>query len=289
VEEIAFEQVRGTIRMRLLNFSFLLALIFSVGMVQAQTVLSAGSSHYSLLQGDKTVGSSEYTVTPTAAGYTINSRGDLHLSKLSYSFTNSQNLDHMLNLVSDQITGTVNGSPVTFAAHADPSGREFQIDVNAKGKETQNTVDRHQHLALLPDLDAAGYLLLARIGMENPQISWILIPKEEGLLVPSVYTRDANVRGRLDGRDINVLHTTVSMSAQNAINVELFYTQEGRLLETDLPQQNFFVVRDGFNLIDRPKFAPPRSPDANAPAPQQNGTPRYPAPQGAPPPQEQQQ
>jgi hypothetical protein len=183
----------------------------------------------------------------------------------------------------------VNGSPVTFTVHADPSGRDFQIDVNAKGKDTQNTVDRHQHLALLPDLDAAGYMLLTRIGMENPQISWVLIPKENGLLVPSVYTRDANVRGRIDGREIDVLHTTVAVSAQNAINVELFYTQEGRLLETDLPEQNFFVVRDGFKLINRPKFAPPRSPDANAPPPQQNGTPQYSAPEGAPPPQVQQQ
>lgn len=275
--------------MRLLGFCFVFAFVLPAGTMQAQTALSAGSSHYSVLQGDKTVGSSEYTVTPTAAGYTISSHGDLHLSKLSYSFTNSQNLDHMLNLVSDQITGTVNGSPVTFTVHADPSGRDFQIDVNAKGKDTQNTVDRHQHLALLPDLDAAGYMLLTRIGMENPQISWVLIPKENGLLVPSVYTRDANVRGRIDGREIDVLHTTVAVSAQNAINVELFYTQEGRLLETDLPEQNFFVVRDGFKLINRPKFAPPRSPDANAPPPQQNGTPQYSAPEGAPPPQVQQQ
>lgn len=275
--------------MRHLGFSFLLAFVLPAGMMQAQTALSAGSSHYSVQQGDKTVGSSEYTVTPTAAGYTISSHGDLHLSKLSYSFTNSQNLDHMLNLVSDQITGTVNGSPVTFSARADSSGRSFQIDVNAKNNDTQNTVDRHQHLALVPDLDAAGYMLLARIGMANPQISWVLIPKENGLLVPSVYTRDANVRGRLDGRDVDVLHMTVTVSAQNAINMELFYSQEGRLLEADLPEQNFFVVRDGFKLINRPKFAPPRSPDANAPPPQQNGAPQYSAPQGAPPPQVQQQ
>lgn len=275
--------------MRLLSFSFLLALVLPAGMIQAQTVLSAGSSHYSVLQGDKTVGSSEFTVTPTAAGYTISSRGELHLSKLNYSFTNSQNLDHMLNLVSDQITGTVNGSLVTFTVHADPTGREFQINVDAKGNDTPNTVDRHQHLALVPDLDAAGYTLLTRVGMENPQVSWVLIPKENGLLVPSVYTRDANVRGRMDGHDIDVLHMTVTVSAQNAINLELFYNQQGRLLEADLPEQNFFVVRDGFKLINRPKFAPPRSPDANAPPPQQNGAPQYPAPQGAPPPQIQQQ
>jgi hypothetical protein len=140
---------------------------------------------------------------------------------------------------------------------------------------------------LLPDLDASGYTLLTQIGLENPQISWILIPKENGLLVPSVYKRDENVRGRLDGRDIDVKHMTVTVSAQNAVSVELFYTPEGRLLEADLPEQNFYVVRDGFKLINRPKFAPPRSPEGNAPPP--SGPPQYSNPQGAPPPQMQQQ
>lgn len=279
--------------MRFSRFCFLLALLLPAGMLPAQTQsepapsLAAGTSHFTILQGDKTVGSTEATVTPTGGGYTIASRGDLRLSKFSYSFEDTQSLDRMLNLVNDKITGTVNGSPVTFTATADPSGREFQIDVNAKGKDTQNTIDRHRHLALLPDLDAAGYILLNQIGLENPQISWVLIPKEEGLLVPSVYKRDANVRGRLNGREIDVQHMTVTVSAQNAVNVELFCTPEGKLLEADLPEQNFFVERDGFKLINRPKFAPPRSPEPNPP--QRGGAPQYSQPQGAPPPQVQQQ
>jgi hypothetical protein len=279
--------------MRLSGFSILLALLLPAGLIQADAqipaALSAGTSHYTILQGDKNVGSSETTVTSTGSGYTITSRGDLHMSKFNYSFTNAQTVDSQLNLVTDKISGTVNGSAVTFTVNADPSGREFHIDVNAKGEDKQNTVDRHRHLALLPDLDSAGYMLLARVGMENPEISWILIPKQDGLLVPSVYKRDADVRGRADGREIDVQHTTVTVSAQNAVNVELFYTPEGRLLEADLPQQNFFVVRDGFKLINRPKSEPPRSPDANNPQSQPKRAPQYSAPQGPPPPQMQQQ
>jgi hypothetical protein len=270
------------------SFSLLLALLLPAG-AQAQDALHAGSAHYTVYQKDKNVGSSEYTVTPTAAGYTIQSHGDLRLTKLSYSFTNSQNLDHMLNLVSDQITGTVNGSPVTFSVKADPTGRQFNINVNAKGKDTQNTVDRHQHLALLPDLDAAGYMLVTRIGLENPQVSWALIPKENGLLVPTIYARDPSVRGRLDRREISVEHTTVSVSAENAISVELFYEASGRLLEADLPEQNFYVVLNGFKLTNRPKFAPPRSPEGSEPPPQQGGAPQYSVPQGETPPQMQPQ
>ena len=262
--------------MRLSIFSFALALLLPAGMLQAQTAVPAGTSHYTITQDNKTVGSAEFTATSIAGGYTITSRGNLHLSKLNYSFTNTQNLDRALNLVSDEITGTVNGSPVTISIKADPTGRQFNINVTAKGKSTQNTVDRHQHLALLPDLDPAGYMLLTRIGLENPQVSWALIPKDNGLLVPTDYQRQPDVRGRLDGRDIMVQHTTAAVSAQNAINVELFHTQDGRLLEADLPQQNFYVSLDGFKLTNRPKFAPPRSPE---PPPQQQGGPQDTEPQ----------
>jgi hypothetical protein len=251
--------------MRFSALSCLLALLLPAGMVQAQTALPAGSSHFTISQNGKAVGSTECTVTPTASGYAVTSQGSLRLSKLTYSFNNAQNLDRMLNLISDDITGTVNNSPVTVAVKADPTGRQFNITVTAQGKTTQNTIDRHQHLALLPDLDAAGYILLHRIGLENPQISWALIPKENGLLVPTTYARDPNVRGRLDGRELDVQHTTVTVSASNAITVELFYAPDGRLLEADLPQQNFYVIRDGFRLLNRPKFAPPRSPEQNAP------------------------
>ena len=39
---------------------------------------------------------------------------------------------------------------------------------------------------------------------------------------------------------------------QNPISVELFYGRDGGLLEADLPEQNFFVVHDGFKPYRRP-------------------------------------
>jgi hypothetical protein len=94
----------------------------------------------------------------------------------------------------------------------------------------------------------------------------------------------------LDGHDIDVEHTTVTVSAQNAVSVELYSSPDGRLLEADLPEQNFYVVRDGFHLTVRPKYVPPRAPaGAATPPPQQQGPPQYSTPQGAPPPQVQQQ
>lgn len=282
--------------MRFSVTSFLGAGLISAGALlsqaAAQIQLPAGQSHFAIYQGDKQTGSADRTIETTPAGYAITSQGKMSLSKFSYSFTDTQHLDPALNLVSDQITGAVNGKPVTFNAHSDTTGREFQIEINADGKQSQNAVDRHQHLVLLPDLDPAAYTLLIQVGLQNSPTSWVLIPKEQGLLVPTTYSHDASVRGRLNGAQVDVQHTTVTVGEQNPISVELYYGRDNQLLEADLPEQNFFVVRDGFKLIDRPKPAPPQGqappqqqtaqPQSGAPqqaAPQQSA-PQYPAPQG---------
>jgi hypothetical protein len=289
-----------------------LALLLPAGITQAQSPsqapvqLPSGSAHFVIYQGDKSVGSADRTIQATPAGYAITSQGKMSLSKFNYSFTNTQHLDHALNLVSDQINGTVNGQTVTFTAHADSTGRQFQIDINAQGKQTQNTVDRHQHLVLLADLDPAAYTLLTHVGLDNPPTSWILIPKEQGFLVPSTYARDPSLRGRLNDTQVDVQHLTVTVGESNPISVELFYGRDGDILEADLPEQNFFVVRDGFKLIDRPKptlphgTAPPppngQQPQNGQPQneqpptgqPPQNGAPQYPEPQGGVPQMQQQ-
>lgn len=242
--------------------------------------LTAGSANYAVYQGDKVVGSADYNIQPTANGYTITSRGKLSLTKFSYSFTNTQHLDHDRNLVSDQLSGTVNGSAVTFDVNADPTGRQFQISISANGKQTQNTVDRHQHLVLLPDLDPAAYMLLTRVVMDNPPSSWILIPKQDGILVPFTITRSTSVHGRLNGSLMDVQHADVSMNSENPINIDLYYTSDGSVLEADLAQQNFFVVRDGFKLVDRPKPTAPTNPPQSNPQQPNGSAPQYPAPQG---------
>lgn len=242
--------------MRFVNALLLSALAVPAA-VFAQT-LPAGSQHFVLYQGDKTVGSADRTIEPTSVGYTLTSQGKLSISKFSYSFSQSQHIDKLMNLVSSQITGNVNGKPVTFSARTSADGRSFQLSVNADGKTTSNTVDRHQHLVLLSDLDPAAYTILTRIVADKPQTSWALIPKQDGILVPTDLTADPSVRGRMNGNQIDVQHATVVVGEQNPVSVELFYGRDGDLLEADLPEQNFYVVRDGFKLIDRPKPTVPR-------------------------------
>jgi hypothetical protein len=127
-------------------------------------------------------------------------------------------------------------------------------------------------------------LLLAQVAMRNPTNSWGLIPKENGFLVPVKFTAQPDTPGHLNGKPISVKYTSAAIGTQNAVTIELFYSPDGQLLEADLPQQNFYVIRDGFKLTNRPK--PPAPPHGEAPPPQdQQGQPQDQQQQPQQPPQ----
>lgn len=262
--------------MRLAHSFLLIACIVAgsapaIGFAQAPA-LPAGEAHYTLIQADdgKNVGSADCSIQTLPNGYQVNSHGELKMAKLSYSFTNENRLDTQLNVVRDQLSGTVNGAQVTFNLASDATGRQFQVNITAQGKNTTNTFDRHQRTVLLPDLDPAAYVEMAHIAMEHPPTAWVVIPKENGLLVPAKYTMQGDVQGTLRGQSVFVHHTSVTISEQNGFSVELYSTGDGRLLEADLPEQNFYVIQDGFRLNSRPHYTPPHgeAPPANQPGSQ---------------------
>jgi hypothetical protein len=291
--------------MRLARFSSLLAFA-GFGFAAVPSFAQApgvpvGQAHYAIVEANngKAVGSADVTVGSLPAGYQIDSHGEMKLSKFSYSFSNSGRLDEHLNIVHDQLTGSVNGSAVTFGMASDSTGKQFQVKINANGKDTTNSFDRHQHTVLLADLDPSAYVVMAHFALEHPATTWVVIPKQEGVLVPSNYEARVDAHGTLQGQGVLAHHMSVVVSAENGITVEIYYTNDGSLLEADLPEQNFYIVRDGFKLENRPKYAPPRG---QAPPPQQQQQPgqtqapaagqqppQYSVPQGQPQPQVQPQ
>ncbi len=209
------------------------------------------------------------------------------LANFSYSFHNQATVDGGLNLVRDTLTGSVNGakahaSDISFNTASDATGRELQINISAEGKQTTNTIDRHRNTVLTPDLDPGAYMLMARMALANPETAWVLIPKENGLLVPAAYQTKGDVQGSLNGATVDVKHTTAALSDANAITLELYYTPDGQLMEADLNAQNFYVVRDGFKLLQHPAPTPPPAGQA-PPPPGEQGDPQ--GNQQQPPPQ----
>jgi hypothetical protein len=246
-----------------MNFAklFLCAAIFT-SVSFAQTLIP-GTASYKIEQNGKMLGAASYTVQSTPKTYLITSTGKMTLGKFSYAFSNTQKLDTALNLITDQLSGVVNGKAVSFHAASDSTGRQFQLDISANGQKQQNSVDRDQNTVLLTDLDPAAYMLLTQVALRNPKDAWGLIPKENGFLVPVKFTSLEDTKAAYNGQTMMVHHTSAAISTQNAITVELFYSSDGQLLEADLPEQNFDVIRDGFRLIHRPK--PPAPPHGQAP------------------------
>ncbi|HYK38134.1 hypothetical protein [Alloacidobacterium sp.] len=260
--------------MNRLKFFFCTA-AFTSSMSLAQTTLTPGTVSYSIEQNGKKLGAASYTIESQPNKYVITSTGKMVEDKFSYAFSNTQKLDTSLNLITDQLSGVVNGKAVSFNAASDPSGRQFNLHISANGTEQTNAVDRDQNTALLTDLDPAGYMLFAKIAMRSPSHSWALIPKENGFLVPVTFTPQPDTQGHLNGQSVPVKYVIAAISSQNAVTIELFYSPDGHLLEADLPQQNFYVIREGFKLTNRPK--PPAPPHGQAPPAQdQLGQPQQP-------------
>ncbi len=248
-----------------MNFAkLLLCVAVSTSPALAQT-LAPGTASYKIEQNGKVLGDASYTTRSTPKTYLITSNGKMALGKFSYAFSNTQKLDTSLNLITDQLSGVVNGKAVSFQATSDPTGRQFLLDISANGQKQQNKIDRDQNSVLLTDLDPAGYMLLMQVALRNPKDAWAIIPKENGFLVPVKFTTLEDTKAAYNGQTMMVHHTSAAVSTQNAITIELFYSGDGQLLEADLPEQNFDVIREGFRLIHRPK--PPAPPHGEAPAP----------------------
>ena len=243
---------------------FLCAAALVTSTTFAQTTLAPGTVSYTVEQSGKKLGTSSYTIQNAPNKYFITSNGKMAQDKFSYAFSNTQKLDTSLNLITDQLSGVVNGKAVSFKATSDPTGRQFKLDVSASGTQQNNAVDRNQNSVLLTDLDPAGYMLLTQVAMRNPAHAWALIPKESGFLVPITFSPQPDQQGHLNGQSIPVKYVSAAISSQNAITVELFYSPDGQFMEADLPQQNFYVIRDGFKLTNRPK--PPAPPHGQAPS-----------------------
>lgn len=279
--------------LRLVSVLALSAIGFTGPAALAQNALPTSGGHYTISEDGKQLGDAQFSVTPITGGATLISSGQMKLDKFSYSFNSHATVDAGGNLVRDQLTGSVHGSKasgnnIQFDTASDATGRNFKMTINADGKLTSNSVDRHQNTVLVPDLDPAAYSLMAHLCLRKPDTAWVIIPKQDGILVPALYEPEPDLQGTLNGQPITVHHVAAALSMQNSIVVELFFEDNGTLLEADVNAQNLHMIADGFKLKEHPKPVAP--PAGEAPQPEgQNGQ-QQPGQQGQPqqgPPQQQ--
>ncbi len=234
-------------------------LLAAVSFAQGQG-LQPGSAHFTIHQGEQPVGTCSFEIHQDSQGYRIRSHGNVKMQDLSYAFSKTEHLDPAMEIADETLSGTVNGSAVTFAVH--PDGNKFAIDISADGQSYKNSLDRHPQTIFFPDFDPSSYEVLQHFIEQQASgvQAWALIPKQTGLLMNVKLEDKGTLQGTLNGTSLKVHHRTLTIGS---VSSDVYGDNQGELMEVDIPSQGFVMVRDQFQL------QPPPKPD-QAPPPQQD-------------------
>jgi hypothetical protein len=226
-------------------------------------VLSAGaqSASFIIAQNGKPVGTAEVTFASTPKGYDTTSIVRVAMQGLNYNISKTEHLNSANHLRHVQLSATVNNSAVNITAALDSA--QFLLNVSANGRSSTTRLALHPAAVFLADFDPGALDTLLALGVtQNNRDLWAIIPKQSpgpdgsqqaASIVPIQLATYADEQGTLDEKPIAVHHLVATIAGART---ELFSGPENQLLQAELPQQGFAVVRKGFVL------APPTKPSA---------------------------
>jgi hypothetical protein len=247
----------------------LLSAVFFLGSLPAL----AQSSNFTLAQRGHSVGTASFQSPHATGGRLFTSRVQISMQGLNYALSNSEELFPSSHLRHAQISATVNGSAVNLtvvnlaAVNLNASGSaQYLLNISANGRATTTRLDFHPAAILLPDFDPAALQILLDLS-NSPADSrsglWAIFPKQtksaDGTIEPAS-TQPIQVatyrdeQGTLDAKPIAVHHLIATI---DGARTELFSGPDNQLLQAELPQQGFALVRDGFVLTPPAKPAAP--------------------------------
>jgi len=254
--------------------ALLAALIASAPSVPAQ------SASFIVSQHGKSVGKASFNFTAGSSGYDSTALVIINMKGLDYSLSKTERLSPANNLRHVQLSAAVNGSAVNVTAAPEPvSGQSpILLNISANGRTTTTRLPAHPAAVFLPDFDPGALeTLLALAVARNNRDLWAIIPKKEGYVAPIQLATHADEQGTLDGNPIVVHHLVATIAGSQT---DLFSGPENQLLQAELPQQGFALIRNGFVLTPPAKpGAPPAQPSDVPPADQNPAPPAQQNPQ----------
>jgi hypothetical protein len=255
-------------QIRIRNFSF-----FLLAAILALHPSAAQSGSFIVAQHGKPVGTATVTFAANPKGYNTTSIVRVAMQGLNYNLSKTEELSSANHLRHVQLSATVNNSAVNISAA--PDAAQFLLNVSANGRSSATRLAAHPAAVFLPDFDPGALdTLLALAVNQNNRGLWAIVPKQTtgpdgsvqpGSIVPIQLATYADEQGTLDGKAITVHHLVATIAGAKS---ELFSGPENQLLQAELPQQGFAVVRKGFVLTPPAKAgAPPSAPQAQPAAP----------------------
>ncbi len=233
------------------------------GLFATAAIAGAQSGNFDIGINGKPVGTANFDVKATPQGYDSSALVRITMQGFNYTLSKTEKLDAKNQLVHIMLSGTVNGAAVSITGR--PDAANVLLNISANGRSTTTRLDKHPAAVVLADFDAGALeTLLVMAAQHNNRDLWAIIPKGAGTMEPIKLATYSDQQGTLNGKPITVHHLVATVGAETAgQKTDLFSGSENQLLQAELPQQGFALVRKGFVLTPPAKpGAPPEQPAA---------------------------
>jgi len=249
--------MRTLVRNAALCFGFLLVFAGILVLAAAppdETPLKAPlPGNFIVSQHGKSVGTAAFEITTTTHGYNSTSVVQVAMTGLNYSLSKTEVLSPANHLRHVLLSAAINGSAVTVTAAPDTA--RMLLNISANGHSSTTPLALHSGAVFLPDFDPGALnTLLALAAAGNNRDLWAILPKQAGSVAPVQLATYADEQGTLDGKPIVVHHLIATIAGQVT---DLFSGPDNELLQAELPQPGFALVRRGFVLTPPAKAGAP--------------------------------
>jgi hypothetical protein len=218
-----------------------------VALVLSQSA-SGQSGSFTVSQLGKQVGTASFKFVSTPNGYDSNSTVRVSMKGLEYTFSKTEQLSAANELKHVQLSATVNGSAVNVVAV--PDSAQLVLNISANGKTSSTRLESHPAAVFMPDFDPGALETLLALGVSrNNRDLWAIFPKQSGDKPATIsaikLATFPDEQGTLNGQPITVHHLVANI---DGASTDLFSGPDNELLQAELPQQGFALIRVGFIL-----------------------------------------
>jgi len=238
--------------------------LFALMLAAVPPAALAQSGSFQVAQNGHAVGTASFQFTATPEGYDSTSLVRVALQGLDYALSKTESLSSANQLNHAQLSAIVNGEAVNVVAA--PDSAQLLLNISASGHSTTTRLAAHPGAVFLPDFDPGALeTLLALAVTQNNRDLWVILPKTAGSIEPVQLATYPDQQGTLDGKPITVHHLVATIAGAST---DLFSGPENQLLQAELPQAGFALIRNGFVLKPSAKpIVPPEGVEA-VPQPQ---------------------
>ena len=228
--------------------------LFAFGILCAAAVAPAQSTDFTVSQNGKPVGSASFTFTAKPDGIDSVSIVRVEMQGLNYALSKEERLSTANSLLHVQLSAIINNAAVNVVAK--PEGTQILLNISANGRSNTTRLEGHPSSVLLPDFDpGALQTLLNLAAASNNRDLWAIVPKQAGSVSPIQLATYPDEQGTLDAKPVTVHHLVATIAGTTT---DIFVGPDNQLVQAELPQQGFALVRKGFVLTPPAKpLAPP--------------------------------